>query len=87
MQAALNSVDALQISLARAYLFQQELRDGYDKADGIMMANRTQNDAFMLADVRAVVAQARLEKDKPIDPVLAYVGSQYEAKVQARREG
>jgi len=49
------------------------------------LANRVFNDAIIGADVRPIVAKARLEKGLPIDPVEEYVKSGYQRKIEWKR--
>ena len=43
-------------------------------------------DALINADVRPIVAAARLEKNLPVDPVIAYVESGYQQKIEDERK-
>lgn len=84
IHALLHSVDSLQISLAKALLVDTEKMDGYREKDEIILANRVFNGALINADVRPIVAKARMEKDLPADPVAEYVKSGYQQKIQGR---
>jgi len=84
IHALLHSIDSLQISLAKAMLVDTSKIEGYRKTDEIILANRTFNDAIINADVRSVVARARIEKNLPADPVAEYVKSGYQKKIQDR---
>lgn len=46
--------------------------------DKIILADRIFNDAMMCADVRPLVAKARLENGLPVDPVEEDVESEYQ---------
>ena len=85
IQAVLHSVDSLQSSLAKALLVNRDLLKKYQNDDEIILANRVFNDAIMNADVRPIVAKARLEKSLPIDPVEEYVKSGYQRKIELER--
>jgi len=85
MHAILHSVDSLQKSLAKAFLVDRDLLVKYQGEDEIILANRVFNDALMDADVRPIVAKARLEKGLPIDPVAEYVRSGYQRKIELAR--
>jgi L-rhamnose isomerase/sugar isomerase len=85
MQALLHTVDSLQLSLAKATLLNREVLSRYQDSDEIIRANRTLNDALLNADVRPVVASVRLEKNLPVDPVVAYVESGYQARIEEER--
>jgi len=85
IQAVLHSVDSLQQSLAKAILVDQKLLKEYQEKDEIILANRTFNDAIMNADVRYIVAEARREKELPLDPVDAYAKSGYQEKINIER--
>lgn len=85
IQAILHSVDSLQISLARAMLVQTEKLASYQDADEIILANRLFNNAIINADVRPIVAKARLELCVPVDPVEAYIESGYQKKIEKER--
>ena len=85
IQAVLHSVDSLQSSLAKALLVRGDLLRKYQNKDEIILANRIFNDAIMNADVRPIIAKARLEKNLPIDPVEEYVKSGYQRKIELER--
>ena len=85
MQAVLHSVDSLQQSLARALLVDGNLLRKYQLEDKIILADRIFNDAIMGADVRPLLAKARLEKGLPLDPVEEYVKSGYQKKIELKR--
>ena len=80
----MHSIDSLQLSLAKALLVDRESLRTHQDADEIILSNRTFNDALINADVRPVVAQARIEKELPIDPVTAYVESGYQERIEKR---
>ncbi|MCM8822776.1 MAG: L-rhamnose isomerase [Candidatus Omnitrophica bacterium] len=86
IQALLHSVDSLQLSLAKAMLVQKEKLACYQDADEIILANRFFNDAIINADVRPVVAKARIELGVPVDPVMAFVESGYQKKIEKERQ-
>ncbi len=85
MQAVLHSVDSLQQSLAKALLVDRDLLRKCQLKDKIILADRIFNDAIMGADVRPLVAKARLEKGLPLDPVEEYVKSEYQRKIESKR--
>jgi L-rhamnose isomerase/sugar isomerase len=85
IHAILQSVDSLQISLARALLLDPAQLQQYQDRDEVILANRYANNALLLADVRPIVRQARMEKDLPLDPVQAYVESGYQENIEAER--
>jgi L-rhamnose isomerase/sugar isomerase len=85
MHAILHSIDSLQISLAKAMLVDRERLEQCRQQDEIILANRIFNNALMHADVRPLVAAARLEKNLPADPVTAYLESGYQQKIEAER--
>ena len=58
----------------------------YQKKDEIILANRIFNNALINADVRPIVAKARIEKGLPSDPVMAYLESGYQEKIEKERE-
>jgi L-rhamnose isomerase/sugar isomerase len=84
MQAILHSVDSLQVSLAKALLLDQQALKAEQDAQRIIPANRVFLDAF-LADVRPVVAMARIEQGLQPDPVVAYDQSGYQEKIEKER--
>lgn len=53
--------------------------------DKIILANRVFNDAIAGADVRPLVAKARLEKGLWLDPVEEYMKSEYQKKIESER--
>jgi len=83
--AILHSIDSLQLSLAKAMLVNQSLLSDYQKNDNIVSANRVFNDALINADVRPIIARARLNKNLPLDPVMAYNESGYQEKIEKER--
>ncbi len=85
MHAILHSIDSLQNSLAKAILVNQKVIEKYQKADEIILSNRFFNDAIINADVRPVVAKARLKKNLPLDPVIEYFKSGYQEKIEKER--
>lgn len=85
MQAVLHSVDSLQQSLAKALLVDGDLLRKCQLEDKVILADRIFNDAIMGADVRPLVAKARLEKGLPVDPVKEYVESEYQRKIESKR--
>lgn len=87
MMAVLHSVDSLQIALARAMLVDQESLRKHQAADRIMEANRLFNRATMNADVMPIVAEARMQKGLPVDPISAYIESGYQKKIERERSG
>lgn len=85
IQAVLHSVDTLQHCLAKAMLVNQADMIDLQAKDEIILANRIFNDALLYADVRPIVATARLEQLLPIDPIAAYVESGYQARIEKGR--
>lgn len=86
MHAVLHSVDSLQLSLAKALLVNgARLRD-YQQKDEIILANRMFNAALLNADVRPIVAAARLDRNLPADPLDAYMKSGYREKIETERK-
>ena len=85
IHALIHSVDSLQVSLARAMLLDSRQLQRYQDKDEIILANRFANNALLLANVRPILWQARIEKDLPLDPVQAYVESGYQKKIDSPR--
>jgi len=85
IHAVLHTVDSLQVSLARASLVDRLQLEEYQKNDDIISANRFFNKALLNADVRPILYAARQEKNLPFDPVLAYVESGYQQKIENGR--
>jgi len=86
MHAVLHSIDSLHICLAKAMLVDDSKLDTLQKKDEIILANRFFNNATLHADVRPIVAQARMEKGLPADPVQAYYNSGYQKKIESERK-
>lgn len=86
IQALLHSVDSLQLSLAKAVIVQTEKLSRYQDSDEIILANRLFNDAIINADVRPIVAKARIELGAPLDPVEAFIESGYQKKIEEKRK-
>lgn len=85
IQALLHSVDSLQLSLAKAMLVQTEKLADYQDADEIILANRLFNNAIINADVRPIVAKARIELGVAVDPVEEFIRSGYQKKIEKER--
>ena len=85
IHAIIHSVDTLQHCLAKAMLVNQQVLYDLQAKDEIMLANRLFNDALLHADVRPIVATARLEQLLPIDPMAAFVESGYQRKIEQER--
>ncbi len=83
--ALLHSIDSLQLSLAKAILVNQKLLTIHQKNDEIILANRIFNDAIINADVRPIIAKARMNKNLPIDIFKAYSESGYQQKIENER--
>ncbi len=83
--AILHSIDSLQLSLAKAMLVNQNLLEQNQKNDEIILANRIFNDALINADVRPIIAKARLNKNLPQDPLVAFYESGYQGKIEKER--
>jgi len=85
IHAIIHSVDTLQHCLAKALLVNQDAMIDMQAKDEVILANRIFNDALLYADVRPIVATARLEQLLPIDPIAAYVESGYQSKIEEDR--
>ncbi len=83
--AILHSIDSLQLSLAKAILVNRNQLSTYQKNDEIILANRLFNDALINADVRPIVAKARLNKNLSLDPVKEYYESGYQSEIEKIR--
>jgi L-rhamnose isomerase / sugar isomerase len=86
IHAIIHSIDSLQIALAKAMLVDQEKLIEYQQKDQIILANRYFNNALILADVRPILAVARSNKKLPIDPIVAFVKSGYQEKIEKERK-
>jgi len=84
MHAILHTVDSLMISYAKALIVDLAALRKWQRANEIILANRTLNDAF-LTDVRPILGMARMEKELPLDPIRAYVESGYQKKIAQQR--
>lgn len=84
--AILHSIDSLQLSLAKAMLIDQKTLSKLQIADEIISANRFFNNALINADVRPLVAKARMNKKLPLDPVDEFRRSGYQLKIDKERE-
>ncbi|MCM8776918.1 MAG: L-rhamnose isomerase [Candidatus Omnitrophica bacterium] len=84
IHALLHSIDSLQLSLAKAAIVNTEKIEKLRENDEIIFANRLFNDATINADIRPIVAQARIEKGVPVDPVKTYLESGYQEKIENR---
>jgi len=86
IHAIIHSIDALHLSLAKAAIVDVGKISEARRQDEVMVANRLFNDALINADVRPIVAKARLEKGLPLDPVDAYIKSGYQQKIEEERK-
>ncbi len=86
MHAIIHSVDSLQLSLAKAKLLDSVQLGKLQGEDEIILANRFFNNALLNADVRPIVAAARLEKKLSPDPIAAYVESGYQSRIEEERK-
>ena len=86
IHAIIHSVDMLQHCLAKAMLVDSSSLQALQQSDEIILANRYLNNALLLADVRPIVAAARLERLLPLDPVAAFVESGYQKKIDKERK-
>ncbi|KPK64919.1 MAG: hypothetical protein AMK73_04550, partial [Planctomycetes bacterium SM23_32] len=84
VRAVLHSIDSLQVSLAKALILDRTRLAEAQAAQNIIPANRVFLDAF-LTDVRPILHVARLEKDLPLDPVVAYDESGYQQQIEQER--
>ena len=84
--AILHSIDSIHLSLAKAMLVDEKLMSDYQNEDDIIMANRIFNNAMLNADVRPIIAKARLNKNLPVDPVSAYLESGYQEEIEKARK-
>ena len=85
IHAIIHSIDSLQCSLAKAMLVDTEKLIEYQNSDEIILANRFFNNALIHADVRPILAKARKNKNLPLDPVMSYVESGYQKKIEDER--
>jgi L-rhamnose isomerase/sugar isomerase len=86
LEAMLQTVMHLQESFARALLVERE-RLALAQSDGdIVEAERCLQSAFT-TDVRPLVEEVREEMGCPPDPLEAYRCSNYQAKIEAQRQG
>jgi len=84
IHAVIHSIDSLQVSLAKALILDREKLHALQETQDIIPANRVFLDAF-LTDVRPILGMARLEKDLPLDPVVAYCEGGYQEKIEQER--
>jgi L-rhamnose isomerase / sugar isomerase len=86
MHAVIHTIDSLQLSLAKAGLVNKELLKKHQDNDELILANRVFNDALINADVRPIVAAARLSNNLPLYPMQKFVESRYQSKIEAERK-
>jgi L-rhamnose isomerase/sugar isomerase len=86
MEALIHTIDSLQLSLAKASLVSADELKELQNADQIILANRKFNDAIFNADVRPIVAAARLNQNLPLSPIEEYVKSNYQSKIENERK-
>jgi L-rhamnose isomerase / sugar isomerase len=85
IHAVIHSIDSLQHLLAKAMLVDQTNLADLQAKDEVILANRLFNDALLHADVRPIIATARLEQLLPIDPITTYIESGYQARIENER--
>lgn len=86
LQAMIQTVMHLQESLARALIVDRQALTQAQLDGDIVAAERCLQEAFT-ADVRPLVEEVREEMDCPLDPLEAYRQSDYQAKIEAERQG
>ena len=86
IHALIHTLDSLQLSLAKASIVDRDLLKKYQDEDEMILSNRLFNDALLNADVRPIVAQARLENNLPISPIEEYIESKYQSKIENERD-
>jgi L-rhamnose isomerase / sugar isomerase len=83
--ALIHTIDSLQLSLAKGMIVDTTRLKEAQRKDSIIEANEIFNDAVLCADVRPIVAKARMEKDLPLDPIAAYIESGHQKKIEIER--
>ncbi|MBI9070203.1 MAG: L-rhamnose isomerase [Melioribacteraceae bacterium] len=86
MHAILHTIDTLQSCLAKAMLVDSERLRELQKDDEVILANRFFNNALLNADVRPIVAAARLNKNLPVNPFEEFIKSGYQQKIEEERK-
>ncbi len=82
----IRSVLNVQEMLARALLVDRDSLEDAQAACDVLKANEILMDAFY-TDIRADLADWRVTKGLPADPMTAYAGSGYAAKIVSERKG
>ena len=85
VEALLQSVEALQKSMAKALLVDRRALEGYQEVNDVVMAESTLVEAYE-ADVAPLVREYRRRGGGALDPLAAYRASGYRAHVAATRE-
>ena len=84
IESLMNSAMEVQRAYAQALLVDRPALAGHQEANDAMMASETLKRAFR-TDVSPILAMARLEAGAAIDPIVAYRGSGYRARVAETR--
>ncbi|MDX1699737.1 MAG: L-rhamnose isomerase, partial [Melioribacteraceae bacterium] len=85
IHALIHTLDSLQLSLAKASIVNRSELSKYQQEDELILANREFNDALLNADVRPIVALARLNSKLPVSPIREYINSKYQSKIENER--
>lgn len=85
IEGILHSVDSLQISLARACLVDRVRLRRHQAKDDVILSHRVFYEAVVHADVRPIVAAARVEKGLDPDIFRALAESRYQERIEKSR--
>ncbi|MEM1269571.1 MAG: TIM barrel protein [Bacteroidota bacterium] len=86
IEALLQSVDALQHAYAQALLVDRPALDAFQRANDVLMAERTLQSAFR-TDVGPLVAEARRRAGGALDPLASFRSAGYRPALAERRAG
>ncbi|KAB0679595.1 L-rhamnose catabolism isomerase [Aureimonas leprariae] len=84
IESLIRSANEIRRAYAQALLVDRAALTGYQDANDAMMGSETLKNAFR-TDVEPILAKARVDAGGAIDPIAAYRGSGYRAKVAAER--
>ncbi len=86
IESVINSIESLEICLAKASFVDIEKLKHLQKKYDIICATRYFNEIIVLTDVRPVIYQARKEKKLPLNPIEEYRKTQYQEKIEKERK-
>jgi L-rhamnose isomerase/sugar isomerase len=86
VEALIQSVIALQRSLAKAHLVDREMLAGFQESNDVLMAEEVIRRAYE-TDVTPIIAEARMRAGGAVDPLALFRESRYRSELAEKRGG